>query len=299
MDNNIIQKCSMKNHKEIEAISYCLECKINMCNKCEKYHQELLTDHHKYKIDKDSSEIFTGLCTEKNHLDELIFFCKTHNKLCCSKCITKIKTEDKGQHTDCTICILDDILNEKKNNLKQNIINLENLSNNLNTSINELKEIFEKANKSKEDLKINVQKIFTDLRNALNEREDNLLLDIDNKYNELFLGEDFIKQCEKLPNKIKKSLEIGKNLEEKWNNIKANLLINDCLNIENNIKDINAINEKIKNYKTSNIDFYFLTQDIVCKELIGIINEFGFITNNHLFDSKILFDQNLVPQSPL
>ena len=157
-----------------------------------------------------------------------------------------------------------------------------------------MKEIFEKTNKSKEDLKIKVQKIFTDLRNALNEREDNLLLDIDNKYNKLFLDEDFIKQCEKLPNKIKKSLEIGKNLEEKWNNIKANLLINDCLNIENNIKDINAINEKIKNCKTTNIDFYFLPQDNGCKELIGIINEFGFITNNHLFDSKILFDQNLV-----
>ena len=84
-----------------------------------------------------------------------------------------------------------------------------------------MKEIFEKTNKSKEDLKIKVQKIFTDLRNALNEREDNLLLDIDNKYNKLFLDEDFIKQCEKLPNKIKKSLEIGKNLEEKWNNIKV------------------------------------------------------------------------------
>ena len=37
-------------------------------------------------------------------------------------------------------------------------------------------------NKSKEDLKLKVQEIFTKIRNTLNEKEDQLLLDIDNKY---------------------------------------------------------------------------------------------------------------------
>jgi hypothetical protein len=58
--------------------------------------------------------------------------------------------------------------------------------------------------------------------------------------------EDIIKQSENLPIKIKLSLEKGKNLEKEWNNNNnLNLLINDCINLENNIKDINSINENI------------------------------------------------------
>ena len=56
-------------------------------------------------------------------------------------------------------------------------------------SINELKTIFENINKSKEELKLYVQKIFTKIRSAINEREDELLLEIDNKYNELQYAE--------------------------------------------------------------------------------------------------------------
>ena len=187
MEPKKIKKCSMINHKETDAISYCQECKISMCHKCEKYHQELFINHHKYNLGKDMNEIFTGLCDEENHLDELIFFCKTHNKLCCSKCITKIKTKDKGQHTDCTVCLITDIANDKKKELNQNIKSLEEVSLNLDKSFYELKKIFEKMNKNKEDLKTRVQKIFTQLRNSLNEREDKILLDIDQKFNELLL----------------------------------------------------------------------------------------------------------------
>ena len=56
-----------------------------------------------------------------------------------------------------------------------------------------------------------------------------------------FFDEDIIKDGEKLPNKIKISFERGKKNKE-WNNNKLNILINDFLNIENNIKEINLIN---------------------------------------------------------
>ena len=56
------------------------------------------------------------------------YFCKTHNKLCCSSCIVKLKREGKGQHTDCDICLIEDIENEKKKNLNKNIEILEDLS---------------------------------------------------------------------------------------------------------------------------------------------------------------------------
>ena len=35
---NAKEKCSSKNHGEIDAITYCQECRIYMCNKCEKLH---------------------------------------------------------------------------------------------------------------------------------------------------------------------------------------------------------------------------------------------------------------------
>jgi len=79
----------------------------------------------------------------KNHLNELTFFCITHNKLCCTKSITKIKYEEDGQHSDCKICPIKDIENEKKNKLKTIIKDLEDLSINLEQLIVELKKILE------------------------------------------------------------------------------------------------------------------------------------------------------------
>ena len=81
-------------------------------------------------------------------------------------------------------------------------------------SINEIKIIFEEINKSKEDLKLKVQSIFTKIRNALNEKEDKLLSDIDKQYDDKYFKEDLIKESEKLPNKIKKSIDKGKIIEK-------------------------------------------------------------------------------------
>ena len=106
-----MSKCSMIDHKEIDALSFCKECKIYMCNKCEKHHSELFKNHQQYKVDKDHTEIFTGLCNEKNHSVELIYFCKNHNILCCAECITKLKGENNGQHSDCDVCFIKDIEN--------------------------------------------------------------------------------------------------------------------------------------------------------------------------------------------
>jgi hypothetical protein len=53
------QKCSMKMHENINASSFCQECKIYMCNKCEKLHSGLFENHHQYILGKDNEEIFT------------------------------------------------------------------------------------------------------------------------------------------------------------------------------------------------------------------------------------------------
>ena len=287
-----VKKCSSKKHEENNAIFYCPECKIYMCNKCENYHSELFQSHHLYKLDKDIKLIFTGFCKEENHYEKLEYFCKNHNILCCDSCITKIKKNGKGQHTDCDVCILNDIKEEKKNKLKDNIKCLEELSKTLEESINKLKLLFEKMNEKKENLKLKIQKIFTNIRNAINEREDFLLLEVDKKFDKIFLNENIIKQSENLPNKIKLSLEKGKIIDKEWNDEnKLNSLINDCINIENNIKEINIIDNNIKksnNSETLEI-FFHPEEDNLINEFIGTIKSFGFINNySNIFQNSVI-----------
>ena len=113
--------CSLKEHEKNEALLFCPECQIYMCNKCDQSHSGLFLNHHLIKLDKDIKNIFTGFCKYDNHNQKLKYFCKDHNELCCGLCITKIKGQGNGQHTECNICFLDDIKDEKKNKLYENI----------------------------------------------------------------------------------------------------------------------------------------------------------------------------------
>ena len=115
------KKCSYEKHKEELANYYCKNCNIYMCNKCFEHHSKLFENHFLIKTDKDNKEIFTGYCNEEGHLEVLEFFCKNHNKLCCSSCICKIKNKKYGKHNDCDICLINDIKEEKKNKLNENI----------------------------------------------------------------------------------------------------------------------------------------------------------------------------------
>ena len=177
------KKCSNKEHEKIDAIFFCSECKIYLCNKCENFHSNLFKNHNCYNLDKDKNEIYWEYCQEKEHNNGLLeFFCKDHNQLCCGFCICKLKEKGKGQHKDCNVCIIEDIKEEKKNSLKNNIQNLENISKNIEETINKYKDIYEKLIKKKEDLKLEILNIFTKIRNCLNERENELLSDIDTKF---------------------------------------------------------------------------------------------------------------------
>ena len=120
--------CSAKKHHENEAISYCQICKLYLCNKCEKLHSDLFENHNQSKIENNFAEIFTGFCNIKNHFEKLEFFCKDHNQLCCGLCITKIKGKQYGEHADCDVCFIENIKEEKKSKLKDNIKCLEELS---------------------------------------------------------------------------------------------------------------------------------------------------------------------------
>ena len=287
-----INNCSAEEHEEIKAICFCIECKIYMCNKCEKIHSKLCKFHHWYNLDQNLDVLFTGFCKEIDHVEKLDYFCKDHNKLCCALCITKIKGKGKGQHKDCNVCFIEEIKDEKKNKLQDNIKSLENLSNTLNQSINQLKIIIETINNNKEELKLKVQKIFTTIRSEINEREDKLLLDINKIYQDKFFKEDIIKECEKLPNKIKISLEKGKIIDENWTEEnKLNYLIDNCINIENNIRNINTINETIKKCNNSKkIKIIFIPEEeSKINQFVETIRKFGYICEDKItIVSKII-----------
>ena len=285
---NHSRKCSSKKHNEVDAICYCQECKLYFCNKCESIHSELIDNHHLYKLDKNENELFTGFCQEENHFDKLEVFCKTHNQLCCVACISKITIKGKGQHSNCDICVIEEIKEQKKTKLKENIQYLENISKTFEQSINELKNIFEKINKNKEDLKIQIQKLFTKIRNKINEREDELLSEVDTQFESLYFKEDIIKESEKLPNKIKLSLEKGKINDDEWkDDNKLSSLINICINIEKKIKEIDIINKKIKNSNTSNLIIKFNSNDYKENKLINSINKFGDVYFTNKFQFKL------------
>ena len=283
------KKCSNEEHPNIDAISFCQNCKIYICNKCLNHHQALFKKHLIINFD-NNQDIFIDKCDENNHYDKLNFYCKNHNILCCAACITKIKANGFGQHKDCDVCFLQDIKEEMKNKLNDNMKFLEDLSNNLNNSIKELKSLYDNIDKRKEEIKSKIQNTFTKIRSTLNEREDELLLEVDNKFNELFGNEDIIREGEKLPNKIKLSLEKGKINENDWNdNNKLSSIINICINIEDNIKNINIINENIKNYKINNdIKIDFDLENEYFDNFIYTIKSFGILYASNDLDSLIL-----------
>ena len=173
------KKYSSKIHSELNAINFCHECKIYLCNKCTKSHSELLENHNIYSLNNNIEEIFTGKCKELKHKMELDFFCRTHNKLCCAACLSKIKDKGNGQHFDCNVCSIEEIKEEKKDKFSQNFKYLEDMSDKIEDLINELKQKFLEIKESKEELKAKIAIAFTKIRNALNERENEIILKVD------------------------------------------------------------------------------------------------------------------------
>ena len=293
-DKNESIKCSSKEHEKIEAISYCQQCNIYMCNKCDNLHKNLCQLHMAYNINQDKNDIFIGYCTEKGHHSKIEYYCKNHNQLCCDACIIKIKVKGKGAHKNCDIFQLEEIKDSKKNKLKENINILEELLNNIEEKINQLKINLDKINEEKEELKLKIQKIFTKIRSVLNEKEEKLLLDVDKHFEKIYFNENIINEAKKLPNKIKISLEKGKEIDEEWNNEnKLCSYINDCINIEKNIKNAYDVNSNLKKCSKENnikIDFY-PNEEKEINKLLESINSFGKIIDNKsliLFDSKII-----------
>ena len=294
---SIKKKCSLLEHKEIDANLFCEECKIYLCNKCESYHSKLFPYHHTYNSDKDLNEIFSGFCKENKHHEKLEFFCKTHNQLCCAICIAKIKTKDIGKHNECDVCLLDDIKDKKKNKIEENIKYLKKLSNTLNQSLTQLELVFKKMNERKETIKGKIQNVFTKLKSELNDREEELLQETDEICNKIYCTESIVEEGKQLPAKTKFLLEKAQDINKVYDKDNSSLFINGCINVENNIKNIIEINENIKKCNNSiNENIYFIEEEEEINKFSQNIKKFGKIYFNKF--EEIDFDAKTIKKMP-
>ena len=119
--------------------------------------------------------------------------------------------------------------------------------------INEMKVIFEKITKDKEELKLKIQKIFTKIRNSINDREDKILSKVDELYDNTYVKQNDMNDISKYPNKIKELLIQGKSEMKKWNDNKnlneLSSFLNNCINIEKLMLSINDKEQSLKRCK--------------------------------------------------
>ena len=242
--------------------------------------QEELKNKKIEELNEDKKEKFTGFCEEKSHMCELEYFCKTHNKLCCVACISKLTNEYNGHHNNCDFCNIKNIEEEKKDIIKQNLINLNNLSKKYDKSTYNLKNQSEIFNNMKEKIILTIKNVFNKLKEEVNNREKELLLELDQIFNSLNLTKDSFNKGNKLFDKIEKTIEFGKQIEKEWNGNKLNFFINESLIFENMIKEIKNINNYINKNNLNKINIRFKPDVNSMNEIINTIKTFGKVYND-------------------
>ena len=117
-----------------------------------------------------------------------------------------------------------------------------------------MKKTLDEIDEQKEMIKLKIMKTFTELRNALNNREDELLNEIDKRFKEIYFNEKLINENQKIENQIKIYLDKKKNMN--INTCDINQFINeiDILdkngeNLENKIKELSTLFNNFTSYK--------------------------------------------------
>ena len=114
------------------------------------------------------------------------------------------------------------------------------------------------TNKNKENLKSKIKNVFLKLKNLLETREDQLLLELEKEYNKIFLDEKIIKENQKLPLKLKNSSELISSIREIENEEdELSSEINYYIEFEKDLNKINEIKEKINKCYSKKINIFF------------------------------------------
>ena len=121
----------------------------------------------------------------------------------------------------------------------------------------------------------------------MNEKEDELLLQINEKYN-IYIKEDIIKESQNIPKQIKILLESGKIIDKEWNDNNLSSYINDCINIEDNVKKIKLIEENIiKCNFNKNVSIDFILKEETISDFKNRIKNLGeIISKENIFTKR-------------
>ena len=283
--------CFNDDHEEqVAATKFCPECKQFYCEDCLKLHNKLYKKHKPKAL--EDKIIFKGMCNEYQHNEKYEYFCRTHNKLCCSKCTTKIKDETHGEHSNCEVCKLVDILSEKEKIFEENRAKINKKKYKL---VNESIANFEKyrGNKveTKKSIKAQIEKAFQNYEKALAERKNQLLSNVDEIYKSFKL-EEYDKKITKLTNKLSDiSGLIGMSEEIKAEN-EMNTLIEFYCRVENDLNNINALNDEINKYSTKRQNINFILDLDKFKKKLSQFGEVKAIGNEDVPANNIIEEEN-------
>ena len=141
----------------------------------------------------------------------------------------------------------------------------------------------EEVEKNKGKIKEEIKSIFEKIRTEINNRENILTSETNKYFDDNYFNEGIIKKIDQ----IKSLLENVESIDDEWeDDDKSNEIINNCINIENNMKDINIIKAKMEKYIKNDNKFNVQFNNDIDK-FINKIKKFGYI-----FDSTILKEQN-------
>ena len=257
-------------------------------NNVDKSDNQLDLDNSLNDSNISKTDIFTGLCKEENHNGlELEYYCKNHRQLCCAACICKIKGKGKGNHNDCEVCFIEEVKDLVYDKINSNIKFLEELSNNLSSSINKSYKSLKNIKKDNIELMRKIKIYFKDIRNALNKREEEILLNIDSLFNDLFAEGELFQKIEDLKITVNKSLEDIKDIKSGQDKEPLNSVINNNIQIENQIIDINKINKELENQKLlTNLNIKFICKDDDFNKFLESIKLLGDISVKQIFKFK-------------
>ena len=184
-----------------------------------------------------------------------------------------------GQHKDCDVCLTQEIKIEKKKELSENIKFLEDLSNFLKNSFDDIKKLFQQIKDNKEQLKLKIKKIFDDIKNVVEQKENELLNEAENQFDQIFCNEETFKDVENLQNDANSLLKRMQDIQKNWNNFDISILIKEYVDTDNNIHKINLVNEAVKKCNiNSKMKIKILPEDEnAFNQFLEMIKSFGKI----------------------
>lgn len=163
------------------AHSWCNDCGEGFCDECVKDHKrtKILRSHHLISITDylKSTELFFDENCE-HHKEPYEFFCSQHDSILCLKCLQE-------HHSKCKICKLSDVAKGSKTSTA-----LADLENEIQSTSQTFAEYHEKEDKFNTDLKQQeknvrdeVNSIRRKINNHLDQLQENLLRDLELRYN--------------------------------------------------------------------------------------------------------------------